>query len=601
MERNDLSGKIKRVKNHIVLLVILILVPPLSGLLYIFSFGVDVPNWDEWMNIPVIEKAFNGTLSAGDLLSQHNEHRILFPRLIFIIFAKTVHFNVKYLQYFSWILCVASLLIIYALFIKKFGFSKTSLLIFIPVSWLIFCFGQYENILWGWQVGIYLCIFCVLLSLYSLNNAAGSAWWFVLAIISGIVSSYSFFNGLLVWETGLLFLLISRFPKKNLIVIWSVTGLGITASYFFGWVFKRNNWQPDIYSVLQSPAGGVKFFLANLGSPISFDPTIAVLSGFLLLLLVIITCFALQKNNVFEDNSLWLSMLFFSLASSVMITIGRAGFGVHQAMSSRYTTFVIIGIIGLFFITVNLYFRFGRLNKKYLILLVLLTCLIVAGLVMNNYDGIRKGAAAHEYQEQNGKILLYHDVFQKEELGKLFRDVNLVRQGTGFLEKEHLTVFFSRNSRYPLKNFTIERVHPGQSMVYFTNSINGVSKFVIFEHPVPENVSVIKSEALFVRPEDHLMFSIALDPGSWSADKGDGVTFELYATSANSTDLIFSRYIDPKHTIPERKWNDFDIDLSSYSGREVTFIFSTLPGPANNTLWDWAWWGDPRIENDPDL
>ena len=43
----------------------------------------------------------------------------------------------------------------------------------------------------------------------------------------------------------------------------------------------------------------------------------------------------------------WFTLLVYSLASAVVTTSGRMGFGVEQAMESRYTTFSLYGIIGL--------------------------------------------------------------------------------------------------------------------------------------------------------------------------------------------------------------------------------------------------------------
>src|SRR6266481_6254246 len=64
--------------------LLLIAAPPLLIGFLILRDGVDTPFWDEWDGTaPLFEKMAAGTLCFADFFAQHNEHRILFPRLIF--------------------------------------------------------------------------------------------------------------------------------------------------------------------------------------------------------------------------------------------------------------------------------------------------------------------------------------------------------------------------------------------------------------------------------------------------------------------------------------------------------------------------------------
>ena len=143
-----------------------------------------------------------------------------------------------------------------------------------------------------------------------------------------------------------------------------------------------------------------------------------------------------------------------------------------------------------------------------------------------------------------------------------------------------------------------EKLHPQQTFILGVGTIKGESKPVIYEHPLPNGRSIIAFKNVTIPAKALLKFSIALDPNVWSPEKGDGVTFKIYIKENGTEKLIFSKYIDPKHNPEERKWNDYEVDLSVYAGNNVTLIFSTLPGPNNDTSWDWAWWGEPRIEVD---
>ena len=60
------------------------------------GYTLDLPRLDQWEFIPFLEKAYNGTLSWHDFWAQHNEHRIVFPRLVFLLLAKLTAWNLYY-------------------------------------------------------------------------------------------------------------------------------------------------------------------------------------------------------------------------------------------------------------------------------------------------------------------------------------------------------------------------------------------------------------------------------------------------------------------------------------------------------------------------
>jgi len=59
--------------------------PPLIVLVVMTTHWVAVPFWDEW-DAPGAQIAdyYRGTLHLAGLFSQHNEHRLFFPRLVWL-------------------------------------------------------------------------------------------------------------------------------------------------------------------------------------------------------------------------------------------------------------------------------------------------------------------------------------------------------------------------------------------------------------------------------------------------------------------------------------------------------------------------------------
>ena len=76
--------------------LLLIFAPPLLIGILIFMNGVDVPVLDEWDGTaPLFEKMADGSLGFGDFYTQHNEHRIFFPRLIFFALGRLTHWDIR--------------------------------------------------------------------------------------------------------------------------------------------------------------------------------------------------------------------------------------------------------------------------------------------------------------------------------------------------------------------------------------------------------------------------------------------------------------------------------------------------------------------------
>lgn len=125
-------------------------------------------------------------------------------------------------------------------------------------------------------------------------------------------------------------------------------------------------------------------------------------------------------------------------------------------------------------------------------------------------------------------------------------------------------------------------------------TINHDRRAVLGQHPPASGKSYI-SYNLTVPKNAHLQFGIGLDPKVWSPNKGDGVLFEIYLNPSDTEETfqLFSKYIDPKNNVSDRKWHDFKIDLSEWEGKEVTLSFVTECG--KNSVYDWSGWGNPRI------
>jgi hypothetical protein len=124
-------------------------------------------------------------------------------------------------------------------------------------------------------------------------------------------------------------------------------------------------------------------------------------------------------------------------------------------------------------------------------------------------------------------------------------------------------------------------------------TIGDESQQVLYQHPglsEPSRVIFVVNVELGAR----LAFDLATSPESWKRP-GDGVDFTIYIDAEGEESQLFSSYIDPKHDELDRRWHPYTVELNKYAGKEVSIIFETDSGPADDHRFDWAGWGEPRL------
>lgn len=589
------SRKLLNILYEYNLFIYLCILPIIFGALYIWLFGINVVFWDQWELVTLIEKMYTGHITFGDIFAQHNEHRILFPRIIMLALADITHYNTIAEMYFSWILVIFTLIFIFIIFKKDHGNSPSTWMMFVPIAWLMFSFRQLENILWGWQIQIYLAALGIILSIYFLERSEKINVIFFMAIASGLVSSFSFANGLVVWFAGIVFIILTeKNNKKTLLAVWIFFTILTFILYFYG--FQRPVAHPDPLFALKNPSVGIQYFLAAMGSPLAFEKYWAIIVGSLFSILTGIILVHMRSNRtLLHNNAKWIALIVFSVISAILMTIGRAGFGVEQALSSRYVTFTQLAFIGSYCILLNIQNKSinKKENQRFFVMLFVLISLIISGIFVGYTEGYKMAEDTHVKKLGISYFLLGYNFTPDEILLQLYPNADVVKQRGEILKKYELNVFYDHRSYlYELK--------PGTSLdqpfIAGAGIIDDIVKFIILAYPEDNASSIIEFEKKQIPQNAILKFDIALDPNSWSPYKGDGVTFEIYIRENGTKKQIFSKYIDPKHNRDERKWNFNEVDLSEYGGKNVTIIFSTLAGPKNNSAWDIAWWGEPRIQ-----
>jgi hypothetical protein len=338
----------------------------------IYHYGVDTPFGDEWDSTwLLLEKMQAGTLGFGDFFAFQNEHRIFFPRLLTLALAKLSHWNVRAELLMIWILaCVCSLNLWRVAQITGWRNSRARHWLLLGTNILLLSPLQWENLLWGFQIVFFLPLATMTACLW-VAPSLRRPYDFLATMALCLISTFSFASGFASWLlTAPLLLLWNRKTRargeKSWWLIWASAGIVSVCFYFHG--FAKPAAHPSPMLAVEHPLLAAQFLLAYLGSPFCVgtvfkQATIAQIAGAALVIALLVSVVYLwrcRRDRTLVAHSLpWLSLTSIALVNGVLIMLGRLGFGIFAATSSRYVSFAIMLPIGLLFLG-SLVFRHWR-------------------------------------------------------------------------------------------------------------------------------------------------------------------------------------------------------------------------------------------------
>lgn len=363
----------------------LIALPIAINLLFTLRFSVDVPFSDDWRNVPYIEHFFNGTLTPALLFEQHGEHRPFFGLLINVILAQLTQYNIIVQILVSWIFLVFTYCIIVYLYIKTFGRSTQALAAFIPISYLFFNVRQVQTLIRANEDIVTLALAASLLSIVLIHRDTWRS--FYAALFFAIVASFSFIIGLFVWPVCALYYFLHA-HKRNIwsprCILWVLSGFAVWVLYFYSWTYPTVH--PPQFFFLNHIVEAALFFIALFGSPYTQSLLIAIIVGLTILTLLVLF---LYKSCKYKQTipSEWIYIGIFFVTVALSLVIGRLGFGVSQALETRYVTFTMFFSILLYLII--LYIQ--RTNRGVAMLTVngLLVVALFIGLALASRSAVR--------------------------------------------------------------------------------------------------------------------------------------------------------------------------------------------------------------------
>jgi hypothetical protein len=346
-------------------LLLLAATPAAFSPAFIHHFGVDVHVGDEWDPevAGVYIKAFNHQLTFTDLLSTHNEHRLLVPRLLYLLLNAFTKWNNIADVVGGWVIFLATSLGILWLIHKtdaeavpsageKFRLPRPG----IAGRWficnlLLFDPAQFENWLSGWGLANALPGGLTVAAIVVAAGAARS--WKKLALCILLAAGAAFSNGcgFMAWVLAGIVMAWSQswqeFRAKLVkLIVWTA-GFGLCAGLYF---FHYHS--PPLWRAYEPSIGkALTFILIYCGNPFTsyvyiwqMDcPVIGV--GVLLLLAVcsvyFVICWVQGRMEQCSRAIVWLAIGGFGLGTGILGAATRSGYGVETGTYSRYVSFAI--------------------------------------------------------------------------------------------------------------------------------------------------------------------------------------------------------------------------------------------------------------------
>ena len=310
--------------------------------------------------------AFYTNVLEGDIggfWRQHVSHRIVFSNILYFIDGAFFGGSFKFLLVMHFVLMgMIATLFYYILRLdpqfsprRTVDFCVLVLVIAFSFSWI-----QWRNITWPFQSPMFLASLIpatALVLLYQSSRAEKSTRqrtrFFAWSLVAGLCAPFTMMNGILTLPLMILLGLALRIPMRRLALI-AVAAVLILFVFFYG--YEKSEYETSFLgTLLNEPDYTFYFAFSLLGAPLHYalnDPFLQAAADVdlrtafacglgMALLLLLLTVQLVYQPDTRDLGLLFLALLLYVAATIGAIATGRQGFGINQALESRYMTNVL--------------------------------------------------------------------------------------------------------------------------------------------------------------------------------------------------------------------------------------------------------------------
>jgi hypothetical protein len=291
------------------------------------------------------------------LYDQHNEHRIIFPRLFVLLdYYIQGHLDWRILNVIS-ALYYLGIFTFFALIIRKINLPYWYIL---PVALFIFQPSSYQNFYWTisilQQVGN---LFWAMFLFYSLAYFKPTKFWISLILV--IILTFTHGNGLFAFGVGGILLFLQKRYKD--LIIWIVLMFITAAFYFHGYFTAQNS---NISGSLSNPIRLIGCFGGFWGGFIydffknNLKVLITILGGLFVFLILFILNIKVILNHLFsiyrtkfqsyfpQENLFLLGCFLYLSITAALVALSRSWTSVEAGFQNRYLHNSVVAFVLLY-------------------------------------------------------------------------------------------------------------------------------------------------------------------------------------------------------------------------------------------------------------
>ncbi len=400
------------------------------------------------------------------LADQHNEHRIVVARLLFLFDQYWCHANAKSLYIFTFLVQLFHATALWLLSSRVSYLGRASRwFIAGMILTLLFSAQQFTNFVWFFQVPFVIVYLGASLACISVMGLASQAYLprsgdfsrVGLVVLLGVITTYSMANGLLIWPV-LLSLAFAIRTSRRVRLLLALSGACAWTQYL--WHYKRPLQHASLSGAFLHLPKTVAFLLTTIGSPAS-DTVGAILSIFalgkpetaqffsalvglfgLVLASVVLLQFFRSRDDIGLVENVYLHILLFLLGSLLLIAMGRFSFPLTEALTSRYATPSLL-FWGVLFCLALLNIEKGRYNKLSAPFKLVALCSLLCFIFVNQPTKIESAKGYTQYLSET-EISLSNAVLDTHVWERVNYDIPRLIPLVRYLQINSLSVFDRR-------------------------------------------------------------------------------------------------------------------------------------------------------------
>ena len=305
---------------------------------FLYRHALNIPLADDIADVlrvlSALSEAESLKLRLALLFEQHNDHRTLSSRLVYlVVYQLAGEINFRVLVFLANLALPLLLCLLYLPLRRRGG----SLLAMVPAALLLLQLRAYGITLWSMAAFAYFYVYLYgFASLYCLHRVNGGR--LTLALLFATLSSFSLASGQLIWLVGMVSLLqqclLLRKAPLWYLPLWLLCAVAVLLVWRVG-LETPNNVGFLLGNLFDSPGVYLGYFLVLLGSAVSEQHVIvAALAGALLLsLLIWFSCRYFRQQDLRLEFCAW-----FIVLSVAAMVLGRAPYSeLEYALHTRYS------------------------------------------------------------------------------------------------------------------------------------------------------------------------------------------------------------------------------------------------------------------------